>query len=133
MRQDKVKQVIVISEKDAPSFEQRMNEALSGLADPDIKLYDNTPYVAVITYKVTRNVPEDILELFELAEGEEHLCSDCPHYVEPTDKRKRWGACSLTAQKARSDSRACEHYYLFRYKALNEASTAYRELPFTAE
>ena len=133
MRQDKIRQVICISENNAADFEERMNESLRHLSDPEIKLYDNSPYTAVILYKVTRNIPEDILELFELVEGQRHNCIECPHFVKSDDKRKKWGSCALNAQPTRMDSRACEDYYLFRYKVLSEASKKYAELPFTVE
>lgn len=132
MKQDKIMQVVVIKETDAEVFEERMNEALSNITDPEIKIFD-APYTAVITYRVTRSVPEDILELLELVDGQRHCCSECPHYIPPSDKRKKWGNCSQTAQKTRADSRACEGYYLCRYRMLSEAAEAYKELPYKAE
>ena len=132
MRQDKIQQIIVINEPDPALFEEKMNEALSHIADPEIKIFD-VPYTAVITYGVKRSVPEDVLELLELVDGEIHRCSECPHFVMQTDKRKKWSNCSLIAQKTRADSRACEHFYMLRYQMLSEAAEAYKEIPFTAD
>lgn len=132
MRQDKIQQIVVINEPDPALFEEKMNEALSHIADPEIKIFD-VPYTAVITYSVSRSVPEDVLELLEMVDGEYHQCSECPYFVVPTDKRKKWSKCSLTAQKTRGDCRACEHFYLLRYRMLTEAAEAYKEIPYTAE
>lgn len=133
MKQDRVKQIICISEDNAADFEERMNDALSNLSDPEIHMYENNPFTAVIVYFVKRNIPEDLLELFELVEGESFSCLDCPHYVRPTDKRRKWGECSIMLKPTRADSRACEKYYAFRYKMLSEAKERFLELPFTAE
>lgn len=133
MKQDKVKQIICITEPDPAVFETKMNDALSNLANPDVHIFESMPFTAIITYTVSRDMPESILELFEMVDGEHHTCSGCPHYVAPEDGRRKWGSCSATLTKARGDSRACEHYYLYRYKALTEARDKYLELPFTVE
>lgn len=133
MKTNKLKRIIVISEMDAVTFEDRMNEALIGLVDPEIRIDTNKSFTAYIIYTVSRNVPEDILELFEMVDNQRHCCKDCPHYVEPTDKRRKWGTCSVDAQSVRPEGRACEKYYLLRYKVLSEASDKYKELPFTLE
>lgn len=133
MRQDKVKQIICISEPDPAMFEERMNEALSNLLDPEVRIFESTPFTAVILYTVARDMPESVLELLEIVDGDHHICSECPHYVKPTDGRKKWGSCSAKGTKTRGDSRACENYYLLRYKAMSEAKDKYLDSPFTAE
>ena len=133
MRTDKVKQVICIAETSAEAFELKMNEALSGLSDPEILFDTNRSFTAVIIYHVRRDVPEDIVELFEMIEGNNRRCYDCPHYVAPTDKRKKWGTCSTSAQRVRPEGRACEKYYLIQYKALTEAADQYKSTPYVLE
>lgn len=133
MRTEKIKQIICISELSAETFEDKMNEALSGLVDPEIRFDTNKSFTAVIVYKVKRNMPEDVLELFEIIEGKNQRCCDCPYYVPPTDKRKKWGTCSATGERTRPEGRACEQFYLLRYKALTEAAEKYKELPFVLE
>lgn len=133
MKTERVKQIICISEPNAEIFENRMNEALSHVVDPEIHLDTNRSFTAYIFYNVKRDVPEDILELFEMVEGEHHRCNECPHYVPPTDKRRKWGRCAITSGQVRADGPACEHYYLLKYKSLSAASSKYRELPYTLE
>lgn len=133
MRQDKVKQIICISEPNPAIFEERMNEALSNLVDPEVRIYESMPFTAVILYTVSRDMPEDVLELLEMVDGGYHTCIECPHYVKPTDGRRKWGSCSAKGTKTRGDSRACEDYYLLRYKMLSEAKDSLLESPFTVE
>lgn len=133
MRTDKVKQVICIAETSAEAFEDKMNEALSGLSDPEILFDANRSFTATIIYNVRRDVPEDVLELFEMIDGNNRRCCDCPHYVVPTDKRRKWGTCSTSAQRVRPEGRACEKYYLMRYQVLKEASDTYKAIPYVLE
>ena len=130
MRQDKVKQIICISEGSAELFEERMNDALMRLDNPEIEIDKNRTFTAYIIYTVKRNMPEDVLELFEMVDGESHSCGDCPFFVPSTDKRKKWGECSKSVLPKRCDNRACEQFYLFRYKALSEAQQQYNLIPF---
>lgn len=133
MKTDRVRQIIVISEPDPAEFELRMNEALINLSDPEIKLYDNTQFTAVITYYVCRDMPENVLELFEMVEGKGYTCEACPYFEKSEDKRKKWGSCKLTSQPTRIDSRACERFYVYRYRVLSDAKEKYLETPYTAK
>lgn len=133
MKTDKVTQVICISETDAAAFEERMNDALSSLANPEILFDPNRSFTAVIVYNVRRDVPESVLELFNMVDGSHHSCSECPRCVEQTDQRRKWTTCSATGQPIRIDGSVCEKYYLIRYKALSEAAGKYKELPYTVE
>lgn len=133
MRTERVKQIICICETNATIFENKMNDALSHLVDPEIHIDANRSFTAYIFYNVKRDVPEDILELFEMVEGEHHICKDCPHYIPPEDKRKKWGSCAITSMQTKRDTPACEHYYLLKYKTLSAASDKYRELPYVLE
>lgn len=132
MRTDKVKQVVVVSDPDPERFENRMNEALAGLTDPEVHLYENMPFTATIIYTVRRDMPEDVLELFEMVEGH-HTCADCPHLVMPEDKRKKWGTCTAKGTPSRSDGRACERFYVHRHKVLMDAKDRFLQLPFSAD
>lgn len=132
MRADKVKQIVVVCDPDPERFEARMNEALAGLTDPEVHLYENMPFTATIIYTVRRNMPEDVLELFEMVEGN-HTCAECPHLVRPDDKRKKWCTCSVKSTRTRSDSRACEYFYIYRYKVLSAAKETFLQLPFSAD
>ena len=133
MRNDKLKQIIVIAETDPAVFEQRMNEELCKLKDPEIKLYEGNSFRAVITYTVYRNTPESILELFEMTSGENGMCYACPYFAKPTDKRMKWGRCELLDEKKKMTSRACEHYYIHKHNVLEAAKGQFLESPFKAE
>lgn len=133
MRTDRLKQVRCISETTAAAFEDKINEVLANLGDPEIRIDTNMPFTAYIIYSVQRDLPETILEMFELVDGESHFCKECPHFLKSTDKRKKWGTCVLKSAPSCTDSRACEEFYLYRFQLYKEAEKKYTELPFTAE
>ena len=133
MRSEKYKQVIAICESNADAFQERMNDSLARVADPDIVFDRTRPFTAYITYRVRKDVPEDILELLELLDGETHYCEDCPYLTLETDKRRKWGSCSLKGEKTKPDSRACEHFYLWRLKQYKQIAAEYKEIPFQIE
>lgn len=133
MRQDRIKQIICINASSPDDFQDRMNEALSHVSNPEIMFYKDMPYYAVISYAVRRDMPESALELFEMVEGKGYTCEACPHFGKSDDKRKKWGYCTLTSEPTRIDSRACERFYVYRYKVLADAKDQYLELPFVAE
>jgi hypothetical protein len=110
-----------------------MNEALSRVVNPEIHIDTTRSFTAYVFYDVKRDVPDDILELFELVDGDHHRCKECPHYVPPTDKRRKWGSCNITSEQVKADSPACEHFYLLKYKSLSAASKKYRAIPYTIE
>lgn len=133
MKQDKVKQVICIYADNPDDFQEKMNESLSHLSNPEITFFKDMPFYAIITYTVKRDMPEDMLELLEMIEGQSYTCEACPHFVRPEDKRKKWGSCSSSCQPTKADSRACETFYVHRYKILSDAKERYLEIPFKAE
>lgn len=133
MKTDRVKQVICISASNAEDFQDQMNEALSQLCDPEITFFKDMPFYAVITYVVKRNMPENVLELFEMVEGNSYTCEACPHFGKSDDNRKKWGYCALSSMPTRIDARACEKFYVYRYKVLAEAKDQYLQIPYTTK
>ncbi len=133
MKKDRVKQIRCITAGSAEEFEYRVNEALAQFGDPEIRFDNNIPFTCTIVYTVEKTVPETVLELLEMVDGKSHTCCECPHFVKSPDNRKKWGSCSLMVQPTRDDSRACEHYYLWQYKALTEAKEKYMAIPYTPE
>lgn len=133
MRSEKYKQIIAICENDAEAFQDRMNDALIRVADPEIVFDNNRAFTAYVTYRVKREVPENVLELLELLDGESHYCEECPHYEISSDKRKKWGSCKLKGIKTRPGSRACEHFYVWRMKQLEQIAEEYKQLPYEIE
>lgn len=133
MKTERYMQVVCISESNASDFQIKMNEALSHLPNPEITLDKCIPFTAYIIYKVKRDVPESVLELLELIDGDPHTCVECPYYEEPSDKRMKWGICKIKLERMRLDNRACERFYLWRSKELEQAEQLYNQIPFLCE
>lgn len=133
MKTDRVKQVICIAANNPMEFQDRMNESLRFLSDPEITFFKDMPYYAVISYVVKRDMPENVLELFEMVEGKHYTCEACPHFGKSDDKRKKWGYCTLSSEPTRIDSRACERFYVYRYRVLAEAKEEYLQIPYTTK
>ena len=131
MRSEKYKQVLAICESNAADFQDKMNDALARVANPEI-VFDNTrSFTAYVTYNVRKDVPETVLELLEMVSGENHDCEECPYFTKSNDKRKKWGSCSIEGGKTRPESRACEHFYVWKLKKLEVIADEYKQLPFT--
>ena len=111
MKSERMKQMRCVSAPDPITFENAMNEALAGIADPDITFDRTRPFTAYIEYTVQRDLPECVQELLEMVCGQGY-CRDCPCYEAPTDRRRKWGECRLKSKEVRADSPACEIYYL---------------------
>lgn len=111
MKKDYIKQIRCVSAQDSMTFENAMNEALVGMADPVITFDKTRPFTAYIEYTMQRDLPEGLLELLEMVCGYA-FCCDCPCFEAPTDKRRKWGECKLKGKSVRMDAYACEVYYL---------------------
>ena len=133
MRSDKFKQAIVIQESNAADFQAALNDALSGLNDPEINIERSIPFTAYIFYTARRDVPESVLELFEMIDGESHTCQECPYLSMPDDRRVKRGTCSVKACQTRKDSTACEHFYLWKHKQLEKVDEIYKQIPFVSD
>lgn len=133
MKHEKIKQMICISESNAADFQDATNEALQKLGDPEIVMDTNIPFTCYIFYSIYKSVPETVLELLELLDGESHDCTECPYFVESTDRRKVHGVCSLKSIRVRKDSPACEHYYLWKVKTIESAKEEYIKIPYSVE
>ena len=133
MRAEKYKQIIAICENNAEDFQNKMNDALASVTDPEIVFDKTQSFTAYVTYRVRKDVPENVLELLELLDGDYHFCEECPYFVRSTDRRRKWVSCKLKGSKTRADSRACEHFYIWRMKQLELKSEEYKQIPFTIE
>ena len=101
MRSEKYKQAIVVQESNAKDFQSSLNNVLSGLINPEIVIERSIPFTAYIFYTASKDIPESVLELLELLDGEHHTCQECPYFTMPTDKRMRKGNCSIKAIRER--------------------------------
>ena len=133
MRSDAFKQAIVIQESNAADFQNALNNALSGLNDPEINIEKSIPFTAYIFYTARRDVPESVLELFEMIDGDHHTCEECPYLTMPNYKRVKRGTCSIKSCRTRKDSRACERFYLWKHKQLEQTERLYEQIPYVAD
>ncbi len=133
MRSEHYKQAIVVQGSNAIDFQNQLNNALSGLVNPEIVIERSIPFLAYIFYNASKDVPESVLELFEILDGEYHVCEECPYFTRPSDKRMRRGSCSVKAYNPRMDERACESFYLWKTREIEEAEKIYKQIPYISE
>lgn len=133
MRNEHYKQIACISETDPQIFEQKINGILAGLINPEIILDRTQPFTAYVIYRIKKQVPEDLLELLEMIDGQHRTCRECPYFQKSTDKRRKLHTCTLTGKSTREDSRACEEYYRAKAEEHKTILEEYRNLPYTIE
>ena len=112
----KEKRLIYIEAATGEEFEEKMNEALKGLPDPDIQIYGKFEGVIIYTEHIFEE-EKTIADLFEEA-GCGATCSECPYYTKPTDGRVKWTVCN--GRKVKGSSKACDSYYLGRRRNVPE-------------
>lgn len=109
----KNKRSIFIEAENNDEFERKLNESLKGLMNAEVQIYGL--YQAAILYEEV-SVEEEVKTIAEMFEsiGNGAMCSECPHFRESEDKRRRWHNCGLDNKKVRKDTKACDIYYLER-------------------
>ena len=135
MKDTKFKQCVCISETSAEAFQDAANAILAQLPEPIIELDKTKPFTMYVFYNVRRTAPETVLELLEMldADGGNAQCEDCPSFMRSTDKRKKWGECRRKNEPKRTDSRACEIYYLERRREAAAIAAEFEQIPYTIE
>lgn len=135
MRNAKIKQCACISEASAAAFQDAANAILAQTPEPEIVIDKTQPFTAYIFYKVSKEVPETVLELLELLDhdGGRAQCQDCPEFIRSKDKRRKWGKCRRKNTETRTDARACELYYLARRREAEAITNEYKQIPYTTE
>ena len=133
MRGEHIKQCACISETDPQLFQEHMNGVLSRVINPEIIMDRCKPFTAYIFYKVRKDVPETVLELLELLDGEHHTCEECPHFIRSTDKRRKWHTCGKGGTRTKADSRACEEFYREKRAERDRLIQEYEQIPYTIE
>ncbi len=113
----KEKRLIYIEAATGKEFEEKMNEALKGLPDPDIQIYGKFEGAIIYTEHIFEEEEKSIAEMFEEA-GCGATCSECPYYTKPTDGRVKWTVCN--GRKVKGSSKACDSYYLGRRRNVPE-------------
>ena len=135
MRNDKLKQCACISEQSADAFQDAANAVLQQLTNPEIVLDQTRPFTMYVFYNVNRVMPETVLELLEMLDGDggNARCEDCPAFERSKDRRKKWGRCRRKDEPTKCDSRACELYYLEKRREANAIAEEFKQIPYTIE
>ena len=135
MRSIKFKQCACISEASAAAFQNAINAILQQTPEPEIVIDKTQPFTAYIFYKVSKDAPETVLELLEMLDedGGCAQCQDCPEFIRSTDKRRKWGKCRRKNEPTRTDSRACELYYLARRREAERIAEEFKQIPYAIE
>lgn len=94
MKVKKYPQLIVVSERDAQDFQDRLNDIFSELSESKIEFTKQMTikpdgFAAIIEYEVVEKTPECLADEWELR-GILPACSDCPYYEEINT---RMGTC----------------------------------------
>lgn len=111
------KRTLFIDAPNGNELERKLNESLKGLPNADVQVIGK--YEACIIYDefIFETEEKTIADLFEEA-GCGAKCSECPHFIKPTDGRRKWTVCGN--RRVSEDSRACDSYYLERRKNVSE-------------
>lgn len=109
MKEITTTQILVITDADPDSFQQKVNAALQ--EHPEINKIDytgSTPgrYSVIITYTERSEQAETIEDIYQ-QEGKRYICGDCPHLEIDPDRRSRTHYCNLHHDRAGMDQKAC--------------------------
>ena len=135
MKTTRKKQLLCIAEKDAATFQTKVNAALAGLSDPEIILDQSRPFTLYAFYTVRRDEPESILELLEMldTEAKHATCIDCPMFRRSPDRRRKWGHCRKDGREVRLDARPCEYFYRYRHRENADLAAQLESAPYLIE
>lgn len=116
----KCKQVHFIKGKDLKDLENKLNEALMDGAELGcIDIASLTGAIVVTEY--VGDIKKTALDELEDELGR-HNCSECPFFVESTDKRKKWHTCEKGKRVQKSSSCCIAYYELIREEETSDLS-----------
>ena len=96
-------------------FDLKMNDiflrASSSGKEPVVKFFDQMGFCATVRYFVSEAVPESLADKYEL-EGNSYLCSECPYFKMPEDRRRKNVRCERSGCLVDAGTRACDIFYL---------------------
>lgn len=101
---------------DSPEvFDLKMNDiflrASASGKEPVVKFFDSMGFCACVRYYVSEAIPESLAEKYEL-EGNGYICSECPYFELPQDRRRKNVRCEKAKRLISADSHACDIFYL---------------------
>lgn len=109
MREIIRKKVKVIQSTNAQDFENRLNEILDEVNEPQIDFFKECGLCAVITYQERELKAENLADEYNL-KGIYYTCADCPHLELNTDKRFKYHNCEYKGL-VRLEQTACNRCY----------------------
>ena len=116
----KCKQVHFVEGKDLKDLEQKLNEALRDGAE--LGAVDLSLCVAmVVVTEYVGDIKKTALDELEDELGR-HNCSECPFFVESTDKRKKWHTCEKGKRVQKSSACCIAYYETLREEAESDLS-----------
>ena len=98
---------IIASGETVEEFEKAVNEALRKGAS--LESLDLPTLRAWLKFIEVTYTPESLRDQYAL-KGITPKCGDCPYYKEPTDRRLRYGSCSMYAKTDPKDD-VCEPFF----------------------
>ena len=103
-----------IEEKDAFNFNTKVNALLDVLnkkgIKPEMSFNHNMGHCVYITWVEAMEIPETVRDEYEQV-GEWHKCIECPHFVRPTDGRRKYTRCPITEGLTDAGSNCCDRFY----------------------
>ena len=116
----KCKQVKTIRAKDLNELETKLNEALRDGAE--LGAVDLSLCIAMIVVtEYVGDIKKTALDELEDELGR-HNCSECPFFVESTDKRKKWHTCEKGKRVQKSSACCIAYYELIREEETSDLS-----------
>ena len=85
-------------------------KAAKGGKEPDVHFFDSLGLCACVRYFVSESVAESLSEKFEI-EGNMHLCSECPNFILPYDKRIKKVRCKEGDCLVTASTPCCDIFY----------------------
>lgn len=121
MKRSSFTQYAIVKEDTATLFATKLNKVTRELAEynPEVRFSNSDPLCAYITYIMTEEHPETIVEA-SAAAGVSFVCGQCPCFVPvrsedgEIDKRYKRGDCTFEGNelgRALKTSPACDHLY----------------------
>lgn len=116
----KCKQVKTLRAKDLTELETKLNEALRDGAE--LGAVDLSLCIAMIVVtEYVGDIKKTALDELEDELGR-HNCSECPFFVESTDKRKKWHTCEKGKRVQKSSACCIAYYELIREEETSDLS-----------
>ncbi len=113
------KKVIVIKESNPEAFERALNGCFSrfceeGIEGYELRFNDSLGLCAYVVYDDVTHVPQTLAEVAE-AEGNASTCSECIHFIQSDDLRRKYHMCDYKCSRVKEQTPACEAFYEYDF------------------